>query len=155
MATSKISAHAGSAQRQWIEKVQERLRVTSDALGNMKAIKLLGLTNVLAEIITRLRLEEVHTSKKFRKILVATLLLCKSTTNPIRQHLFNIASSRSNEPCSYCNLCALRCYISVLEGRNSPDVPSLHSHRLDLPAYYTSDCFHSSLACGILMQGKF
>lgn len=78
--TSKISASASTSQRQWVEKVQERLRVTTAVLGDMKSVKLLGLPTVLSKIISAIRLDEIETSEGFRKIIVATILLCKTSS---------------------------------------------------------------------------
>lgn len=75
---SKISVASRTAQMRWIEKIQERLRVTTTVLGEMKVVKMLGLTDVMSTMIQRLRTDEINTSKSFRKLLVATLLLCKS-----------------------------------------------------------------------------
>ncbi|KAJ5580032.1 uncharacterized protein N7459_006017 [Penicillium hispanicum] len=77
---SKISAAASSAQRQWIERVQERLRVTSATLAGIKSVKMLGISPVVSSVISNLRQAEIKTSSIFRKILVATLCLCKSLT---------------------------------------------------------------------------
>ncbi|OBR10917.1 ABC transporter [Colletotrichum higginsianum IMI 349063] len=74
-AMSKISVASRTAQMRWIEKIQERLRVTTTVLGEMKAVKMLGLTDVMSTTIQRLRTDEINTSKSFRKLLVATLLL--------------------------------------------------------------------------------
>ncbi|GKT41790.1 ABC transporter atnG [Colletotrichum spaethianum] len=76
-ATSKISVATKTAQTRWIEKIQERLRATTSMLGEIKAVKMLGLTEVMSNKIQSLREEEINTSKSFRKLLVATLLLCK------------------------------------------------------------------------------
>ena len=61
----------------WIEKVQERLRATSSMLGDMKAIKMLGLTPVMSVVIQNLRKTEVTSSERYRKLLIVKLLLCK------------------------------------------------------------------------------
>ena len=75
-ATSKVSLLSKTAQMRWIERVQERLRVTTVLLGDMKAVKMLALTQVMSTILQRLRVKEIDTSKAFRKLLVVTLLLC-------------------------------------------------------------------------------
>jgi len=58
--------------------VQERLRLTEVLLSNIKSVKMLGMTEVMFSIIQNLREKEIRTSKVFRKLLVTTLLLCKS-----------------------------------------------------------------------------
>lgn len=55
MAMGPISTSSGSAQKQWIEKVQKRLAVTSSMLGDMKAVQMLGLSSKLFSIISKLR----------------------------------------------------------------------------------------------------
>ncbi|TQN65415.1 ABC transporter atnG [Colletotrichum shisoi] len=80
-AMSKISVASRTAQMRWIEKIQERLRVTTTVLGEMKAVKMLGLTDVMSTTIQRLRTDEINTSKSFRKLLVATLLLSLTPIN--------------------------------------------------------------------------
>lgn len=75
--TSRISLATKTAQMRWIEKIQGRLRVTTTVLGEMKAVKMLGLTKVMESTIQQLRQDEINTSKSFRKLLVTTILLCK------------------------------------------------------------------------------
>ncbi|KAL0775841.1 hypothetical protein CaCOL14_007128 [Colletotrichum acutatum] len=76
-ATSRISLATKLAQMRWIEKIQKRLRVTTVILGDIKAVKILGLGQVMTNVLQKLRVDEVETSKSFRKLLVTTLLLCK------------------------------------------------------------------------------
>ncbi|KDN69811.1 putative ABC transporter [Colletotrichum sublineola] len=80
-AMSKVSVASRTAQMRWIEKIQERLRVTTAMLGEMKAVKMLGLTDVMSTTIQRLRTDEINTSKSFRRLLVATLLLSLAPIN--------------------------------------------------------------------------
>ena len=72
-----MSKAAKTAQVAWIEKVQERLRVTSTMLDDMKAVKMLGLYTVMSDMIQKLRNVEIQTSKVYRKLLVWNVLLCK------------------------------------------------------------------------------
>lgn len=72
-----MSKAAKTAQVTWIEKVQERLRVTSTMLDDMKAVKMLGLSTVMSDMIQKLRNVEIQTSKVYRKLLVWNVLLCK------------------------------------------------------------------------------
>ncbi|OHE98210.1 ABC transporter [Colletotrichum orchidophilum] len=80
-AISKISVASRIAQMRWIEKIQERLRVTTTMLGEMKTVKMLGLADVMSTTIEELRNDEINTSKSFRKLLVATLLLSLTPIN--------------------------------------------------------------------------
>lgn len=72
-----ISNYAKKAQVAWIEKVQERLRITSSMLDDMKAVKMLGISTLVADMVEKLRQVEIQTSKVYRKLLVWNVLLCK------------------------------------------------------------------------------
>lgn len=72
-----VTARTKVAQREWIEKVQKRLAVTSSMLDDMKAVKMLGLSRVMSTIVQGLRRSEIETSKAYRKLLVWMILLCK------------------------------------------------------------------------------
>ncbi|KAL0931143.1 ABC transporter [Colletotrichum truncatum] len=80
-AMSKVSVASKTAQMRWIEKIQERLRITTTVLGEMKAVKMLGLTDVMSNTIQGLRNDEINTSKSFRKLIVATLILSLTPIN--------------------------------------------------------------------------
>lgn len=74
--TSQISVATQRAQVAWIEKVQDRLRATTALLGDIKAIKMLALPQVVSTLLTSFRTREIKTSKTFRELLIATLMLC-------------------------------------------------------------------------------
>ncbi|KAL4798804.1 P-loop containing nucleoside triphosphate hydrolase protein [Aspergillus venezuelensis] len=76
--TFKLSAAANKYQRLWIERIEERLRLTSYTLENIKAVKMLGLSERLYSIIRNLRYIEIVTSTVFRKLLIVTLVLSNS-----------------------------------------------------------------------------
>jgi ATP-binding cassette subfamily C (CFTR/MRP) protein 1 len=65
------------AQRQWIDAKQERLRVTSALVDDIKAVKMQGLSQTMAAIIADLRRSEIRISETYRKLLVIMVLLCK------------------------------------------------------------------------------
>ncbi|KAJ5959013.1 ABC transporter integral membrane type 1 [Penicillium vulpinum] len=70
LAMVPVSKRSGQAQKQWIERVQKRLAVTANTLGNMKAVQMLGLGNVILPLVSHLREIEVKTSLTFRKLLI-------------------------------------------------------------------------------------
>ncbi|KAF4849717.1 ABC transporter atnG [Colletotrichum siamense] len=70
-----ISKTIGRAQTVWIERLQKRVAVTATMLGDMKAIKMLGLPEVLSGVILQLRRVELSGSKKFRKLLLWQVLV--------------------------------------------------------------------------------
>ncbi|KAJ5096759.1 hypothetical protein N7456_007480 [Penicillium angulare] len=65
-----ISTRTGEAQQEWIKRIQKRLAVTSSMLGDIKAMKMLGVSGVLSKIIANLREIEVKTSLRFRRLLI-------------------------------------------------------------------------------------
>ncbi|KAI8264025.1 ABC transporter [Colletotrichum sp. SAR11_239] len=71
-----ISKTIGKAQTVWIERLQKRVAVTATMLGDMKAIKILGLPDVLSGVILQLRRIELSGSEKFRKLLLWQGIAC-------------------------------------------------------------------------------
>ena len=72
-----ISAKTAPAQKAWVQKIQARLEITSTMLGDMKAVKMLGLSGILFNIIFKLREAELRASSHFRRLLVLIVALCK------------------------------------------------------------------------------
>ncbi|KAJ5292026.1 hypothetical protein N7478_001277 [Penicillium angulare] len=76
-----ISTRTGEAQQQWIRRIQKRLAVTSSMLGDIKAMKMLGVSDVLSKIIANLRDIEVKTSLRFRKLIIWEIVASCTPTN--------------------------------------------------------------------------
>lgn len=74
--TIPVSSRSGVAQKQWIERVQKRVAITSTMVGDIKAMQMLGLSKALSKIVTKLRQIEVETSLRFRKLLIWQLVIC-------------------------------------------------------------------------------
>ncbi|KAM7205481.1 P-loop containing nucleoside triphosphate hydrolase protein [Naviculisporaceae sp. PSN 640] len=74
-ATTPIASHFGPAQRTWVERVENRVAVTAGMVGDMKAVKMLGLSKVLKSMVLHLRELELKTSEKFRSLLVYQILV--------------------------------------------------------------------------------
>ncbi|KAK6074727.1 ABC transporter [Seiridium cupressi] len=55
-------------QRKWIAAIQKRVGITSDILGVMKGVKMLGISEPLSKQIQGLRDFEIAESKRFRKV---------------------------------------------------------------------------------------
>ncbi|KAK3329761.1 P-loop containing nucleoside triphosphate hydrolase protein [Apodospora peruviana] len=79
-ATSPIASKFGPAQREWVERVEKRVAVTASMLGDMKAVKMLGLSSVLKPIILRLREIELKTSEKFRTLFIWQIMVGNTPT---------------------------------------------------------------------------
>ncbi|KAK0633647.1 hypothetical protein B0T14DRAFT_561223 [Immersiella caudata] len=54
----------------WVERVEKRVAVTVSMLGDMKAVKMLGLSGALRGIVTQLRVVEMKTSERVRGLFV-------------------------------------------------------------------------------------
>jgi ATP-binding cassette subfamily C (CFTR/MRP) protein 1 len=70
-----------SRQALWLEAIERRIAATAAMLDAMKGVKMCGLTDVLREDLQRLRVDELNVSKKFRKLLIWTMLICKFTSD--------------------------------------------------------------------------
>jgi ATP-binding cassette subfamily C (CFTR/MRP) protein 1 len=81
----RITPLFGIAVGGWNKGVEERVSFTSAVLGNMKEVKLLGLTDRWSADIQAYRVEELELSKKARIFSVYRFALCKypcSVPNP-------------------------------------------------------------------------
>uniref|UniRef100_A0A093VBK4 Metal resistance protein YCF1 n=1 Tax=Talaromyces marneffei PM1 TaxID=1077442 RepID=A0A093VBK4_TALMA len=70
IAAGPLSTLSVGAQKAWVEQIEKRLAVTSTVLGDMKAVKMLGLTDLVFSIISALRKVELKTSTKLRKLIL-------------------------------------------------------------------------------------
>lgn len=76
LATTPVSARCAAAQKKWVGHVQERLAVTAAMLGDMKAVKMLGLERILYKLVSDYRKVELRVSRKFRTLMVGVVMLC-------------------------------------------------------------------------------
>lgn len=157
--TSQISVATKTAQVAWIEKVQERLRATTSLLGDIKAIKMLALPQVASSLLTNLRTSEIKTSKTFRELLVATLILCM----PFKflliylqvQFLTTISSPHALKSRSFCDVCCLRDHIRLLDTWILFDNPSIYLPCSDRIIDGPRHNVHPVLTPGSAMRGQF
>jgi ABC-type multidrug transport system fused ATPase/permease subunit len=68
-----ISVAMGKAQKAWIEKIQTRIDATAKMLQSMKGVKMLGLSTKISSIVHQLRVDEIATSLKMRKLFVVMI----------------------------------------------------------------------------------
>ncbi|KAI0201172.1 P-loop containing nucleoside triphosphate hydrolase protein [Astrocystis sublimbata] len=66
--SGKIADRLSKSQKLWLEAIQARINFTSEILGSMKNVKMLGLTEQMANLIKGLRNDEIAKSKKFRQV---------------------------------------------------------------------------------------
>ncbi|OJJ69537.1 hypothetical protein ASPBRDRAFT_198193 [Aspergillus brasiliensis CBS 101740] len=80
-----LAIASGDAQGTWLEAVEERIAVTSQALGVLKSIKMTGLTEVVSNNIRDLRSRDVKSSLRFRfyNVLILTFSYASSALAPV------------------------------------------------------------------------
>jgi hypothetical protein len=77
LATFPLSKTSNGAQLRWIERVQARLTVVSSMLHDMKAVKMLGISDKLFESVSGLRKEELKASERFRVLILWQVAICR------------------------------------------------------------------------------
>lgn len=151
-----------TSQKRWIEKVEKRLSVISSMLGDIKAVKMLGLTDKMFDIIDRLQRIEVETSMRFRKIFIAQVFFCKYCSSWPRRCpcprdqirlLTPYESQRTIRPSAYCHLCPLRRYLPCQERRYTSCFAGVHVAFAHLSSHsictdvHSVNPFHDSVFC--------
>ncbi|KAI0465937.1 P-loop containing nucleoside triphosphate hydrolase protein [Xylaria cf. heliscus] len=66
--SGQIADKVSKSQKTWLEAIQSRINFTSEILGSMKNVKMLGLTGKMFNMIQALRDDEIAKSKKFRQV---------------------------------------------------------------------------------------
>ncbi|KAI8944427.1 P-loop containing nucleoside triphosphate hydrolase protein [Xylaria longipes] len=66
--SGQIADKVSKTQKAWLEAIQTRINFTSEILGSMKNVKMLGLTGQMFNMIQALRDDEIAKSKKFRQV---------------------------------------------------------------------------------------
>jgi ATP-binding cassette subfamily C (CFTR/MRP) protein 1 len=73
--TAFLARFAGPRQKKWMEKIQKRVGLTSNAIGEMKALKIAGLEGPVEESIQQMRVEELKAGAQFRMILTWSVII--------------------------------------------------------------------------------
>jgi hypothetical protein len=60
----------------WLGAVEKRIGATKKMLASIKAIKMMGAGQIVAEALERLRRLEFAASRMFRALIVGTLISC-------------------------------------------------------------------------------
>ncbi|KAI0888407.1 P-loop containing nucleoside triphosphate hydrolase protein [Annulohypoxylon maeteangense] len=68
--TSSFMRFMDESQKRWMVGVQKRVGLTSGVIGNMKNIKISGLTNPIARFIENLRVDELRAGSNFRSLIL-------------------------------------------------------------------------------------
>lgn len=75
IAVSHVGRLVPQRQRAWMKAIQKRVGFTSDVIGQIKSIKISGLTEAVAERMQRLRRSEIRHQKAFRRLQVGIITL--------------------------------------------------------------------------------
>ncbi|THX05327.1 multidrug resistance-like protein [Aureobasidium pullulans] len=70
-----FSGYTNSFQLLWIDKVQERIGITSSILGSIKAIKLSGLNARVSNLLRRSRVTELDAANRFRTLSAVSVAI--------------------------------------------------------------------------------
>ncbi|KAG2163329.1 hypothetical protein VTO58DRAFT_110787 [Aureobasidium pullulans] len=70
-----FSGYTNSFQLLWIDKVQERIGITSSILGSIKAIKLAGLNARVSNLLRRSRVTELDAANRFRTLSAVSVAI--------------------------------------------------------------------------------
>lgn len=65
-----VSRYTGNSQIAWMEGVEKRVGLTATTVGNMKNLKMSGLSSPIQSIVQKLRVDELEAGSLFRKLLV-------------------------------------------------------------------------------------
>ncbi|KHN96132.1 ABC transporter [Metarhizium album ARSEF 1941] len=74
VAAMPLARAAANAQIPWLEAIETRLTGTAKALGNMKAIKMTGLTDIICSRIAGLRNDEIRASLRHRVLNILVFI---------------------------------------------------------------------------------
>ena len=70
-----LSSNVGQRQATWMGDIQKRVGVTSNLISTIKGVKLTGLAHQLIDIVQGLRIVDVRSGKRFRTLIVFSIVL--------------------------------------------------------------------------------
>ena len=76
-----------ASQASWLEAIERRIGVTSQMLGDIKAVKMCGLTNFLKKRVQGMREEELAISGRFRRLLIWNMGLGECTMKALEMEV--------------------------------------------------------------------
>lgn len=79
VAMSRLSKFMGPAMKLWNNAIQRRVTTTSNVIGSIKEVKMLGIVNKWLSNIQLLRIQELDCSKAFRKLITYMNILGRSS----------------------------------------------------------------------------
>lgn len=70
-----LARFAGPRQKMWMEKIQKRVGLTSNVIGEMKHFKIAGLVGPVEQSIQQMRVDELKAGARFRMILTWSAII--------------------------------------------------------------------------------
>ncbi|VUC23409.1 unnamed protein product [Clonostachys rosea] len=70
-----LSESSASAQKEWLDAIEERVAAIASILYNMKGVKMMGLSDLALEKLQSLRITELHVAGRFRKMLALSIVI--------------------------------------------------------------------------------
>lgn len=117
-----IATLAKKYQRAWIEKVEERLRLTTNMLANMRTVKMLGLSSRMFSVIYKARDVEIENSTRYRWTLIGQIFFCKyhqlnlcSGNLALLQHLLTCIA---NSPMMFAPVVTFIVFVAIANARH-------------------------------------
>ncbi|KAJ5968505.1 ABC transporter integral membrane type 1 [Penicillium viridicatum] len=74
-----LAQFIGPAKKRWMRGIQTRVDVTASVLASMKEVKMLGLSEIVANMIQKLRITELDLSKQYRRLLAIQTFIAMNT----------------------------------------------------------------------------
>ncbi|CAI7586196.1 unnamed protein product [Penicillium crustosum] len=97
----QLAQFIGLAKKRWMKGIQTRVDVTASVLASMKEVKMLGLSDIVANMIQNLRISELDLSKQYRKLLAIQTFIAMNTATiaPLATFVtFVIISKSTGQP---------------------------------------------------------
>ena len=89
-----IMRQVGRQQAMWMEKIQNRVGLTANAIANMKLYKISGITGPVANLIQNLRVKEIKVGNGYRLLLVFTALMAHTPSQLAPVFTFAVTAHR-------------------------------------------------------------
>ncbi|ORY61431.1 putative ABC multidrug transporter [Pseudomassariella vexata] len=75
LSTTVLVRYTGPSQKAWMEAVQRRVSLTATVIGNVKNLKISGLTTPVTEFVQNLRVDELASGSRSRKLSIMAALI--------------------------------------------------------------------------------
>ena len=113
-----LAGHVTTRQKVWLEAVQRRINYTSEILGSMRNVKLLGLTDQMSSNIDQLRSSEIGISKRYRKVQALNISLGQFLSQ-VKYMLNNANQTPVNLPSTFNGFFVFATYAIVAKVQGS------------------------------------